>query len=113
MLNKYIPLIERNRLTEMSNLFPEDTGLDFIVWISTKSGREKHNARIKISNSDGEAVITIWGEPKIKNKKGKIFINSKQFKNLNKFISLNREALIKHWNGEISSVQFVNLIKKI
>jgi hypothetical protein len=33
---------ERLKLEEMSNLFPADTGLKHIVWISTKSGREKH-----------------------------------------------------------------------
>lgn len=113
MIKKYIPLIERNILTEMSNLFPEDTGLDFILWISTKSGREKHNARIKISNTKGEAVIMIWGEPKIKSKKGKITITGKQYKNILKFLELNRDTLISHWNGQISSVELGRRIKKI
>lgn len=112
-MKKYAPLTERNRLTEMSNLFPEDTGLDFTVWISTRSGRERHNARIKISNSEGEATIMIWGNPKIKSKKGKIYISGKQLKNIEKFIELNRDTLMSHWNGEISSAEFVRRIRKI
>lgn len=109
----YKQIFENQELYEMSNFFPEDTGLPYILWITTKSGREKHEARVKIVNSDGEATIMIWGTPEIKSKKGKIRISSKQFKKLSLFIELNRVALLAHWSGEISSGQLAQKIKKV
>jgi hypothetical protein len=97
----------------MSNLFPDSTGINYTLWLSSKSGREKHQARIKISNSDGEASISIWGEPQIKSKKGKIVIDGKSFNAIKKFIELNKEVLMQHWNGEIDSKTFANSIKSI
>jgi len=105
-MEKYKSLFEKQKLYEMSNLFPSDTGLDFTMWITTKSGREKHNARITLNNSDGEVIISIFGKPEIKGKKGKIILSSKQMKKIIQFIELNRDTLLKHWNGETSSKQF-------
>lgn len=105
--------IFNDKLYEMSNFFPEDTGVPFTIWITTKSGREKHNARIKISTSDGEAVVMIWGKPVVKEWSGKIHITGKPWKALEKFILLNQEALLSHWAGEISSAQLAKKIKKI
>jgi hypothetical protein len=101
-------------LYEMSNLFPDDTNVPYYtIWITTQSGREKHNARIKIDNADGSAEIAIWGEPFIKSKSGKIITSGKKFKKLLQWITLNREALLRHWSGETSSVQFSKEIKKV
>ena len=50
----------------MSNFFPDKTGLNYTMWISTMSGKEKHWARIKLSNTEGYIEVSIWGEPKIK-----------------------------------------------
>jgi len=105
-MKKYTRISEKEKLYEMSNLFPQDTGLDFTMWITTKSGREKHNARIKLNNSDGEIIISIFGKPEIKGKKGKIIVSGKQMKKIVKFIELNRDVLLKHWSGETSSKQF-------
>lgn len=101
------------KLEEMSNLFPDSTGLDIPVWISSKSGREKHNARIKIMNNDGEVSISIYGEPEIKKMKGKIKLSGRQISNIKKFIALNRDTLLNHWNGLIDSKTFGERIKKI
>ena len=113
MTKIYNKIFEDISLYEMSNFFPEDTGLPYVLWITTKSGREKHEARVKIANSDGEAIIMIWGTPEIKSKKGKIRISGKQFKKLSLFIELNREALLAHWSGEISSGQLAKKLKKV
>jgi len=110
----YQSIFEKESLYEMSNLFPDDTNVEgYTIWISTKSGREKHNARIKITNSDGSAEISIWGIPEIKKQNGKIKLSGKKYKRLLVFIELNREALLRHWSGETSSVQFVKEIKPL
>lgn len=101
------------KLEEMSNLYPDNTGLDVPIWISSKSGREKHHARIKVMTDDGEVSISIVGAPELKNTKGKIKLNAKQFANITKFIELNRDTLLDHWNGKIDSKTFGEQIKKI
>jgi hypothetical protein len=93
----------KQELFEMSNFFPNTTGLDYTIWVSTKSGKEKHWARIKISNTDGEASISISDNPEIKDKKGKIKINSTSFNKIKKFIKMNQQVLLDHWNGLIDS----------
>jgi len=109
----YKPLLEKEFLCEMSNLFPDSTGINYTLWISSKSGREKHQARIKLSNSDGEVVISIWGIPQIKAKSGKIRISGQELKNIKNFIELNKDTLLAHWNGEIDSKTFGSRIKHI
>ena len=52
--------IERYQsLFEMANISTKKTGLDFIVWISPQSGREKHSARIKVQINNDFIPITI------------------------------------------------------
>jgi len=105
---------EKQSLYEMSNLFPDDTNVEeYTIWISTQSGREQHNARIKITNADGSAEISIWGKPEIKGSKGKIKLSGKKYKRLLDFIELNKEALLRHWSGETSSMQFIKEIKPL
>lgn len=104
---------EDSKLDEMSNLFPEETGLNYKVWLSTKSGRERHSSRIKISNSDGEVIFSIWGEPKVVGRRGKLLLSGKDFRKIIKFIKLNQETLLLHWEGKTSSKQFTNAIKSI
>jgi len=105
---------EKQSLFEMSNLFPDDTNVSgYTIWISTKSGREQHNARIKISNSDGEAEISIWGKPEVKKSKGKIKLSGKKYNRLLDFIELNKDALLRHWIGKTSSAQFTKEIQPL
>lgn len=109
-MEKYKPTI---KLYEMSNFFPDKTGLKYTMWISTMSGKEKHWARIKLSNTEGYIEVSIWGEPKIKEKKGNIKISGKDFKNIVKFIKLNKETLMNHWLGSIDSGTLRDDLQKI
>ena len=51
-IERYMPLFPSESnfdlLTEMSNISRQKTGLDYIVWLFPKTGKEKHGARIKI-----------------------------------------------------------------
>ena len=51
-IKRYKPLFESNfdLLTEMSNISKQKTGLDYIVWLFSNTGKEKHGARIKLKN---------------------------------------------------------------
>jgi len=106
-LKKY----ERIKFEEMSNLFPNNTGLPVTLWISSKSGREKHQARIKATTNDGELSISIFGQPEIKKIKGKIKLSSYQIRKILNFIKIHQKTLLDHWNAKIDSITFGNKIK--
>jgi hypothetical protein len=55
----------------------------------------------------------IQGDPKIKSKKGNIDISAKELRRIILFVELNREILLKHWNGEISSAELGRKIQKV
>jgi len=100
-------------LWEMSNFFPNDTGLEHVIWISTKTGREKHGPRIKVFGKDGEIHISISDEPEIKKQLGKINIKKRALNKIFDFIKLNKDVLLSHWNGKISSKGLSDKIKSI
>ena len=90
-MNKY------NKFFEMSNISTQKTGLDYIVWLSPKSGREKHYARIKIKVNDRFLSITISDNPEIKSN---VKLDSKKLNKIYAWIKLNQETLLKYWNSE-------------
>ncbi len=112
-MEKNIKKYEKIKLEEMSNLFPESTGLTVKLWISSKSGREKHTARIKATTTEGSYSISIYGEPEIKKIRGKDVLSAFQIKKIKEFIKKNKKALLAHWNAEIDSKTFTQKIKKI
>lgn len=99
------PVIEENEdLYLMASLFPEDTGLPFVVWISTKGGA-RHDVRVKVSQSANavpQDMISVAVRPQIKIV-GNATIKGSHWKLLQQWIELNREILIRHRDGEISS----------
>lgn len=109
----YKSFFKENQLFEMSNLFSNKTGLKYTIWIATKSGREKHSARIKIDGTDWVFSISISNNPEIKDKKGKVDISAKDLNDIKQFIVKNQDTLLDHWNGLIDSADLVKQIKKI
>lgn len=64
-------IIEQEELFEMANFRQSETGLNRIIWVSPRSGREKHSARIKVQNTTSNKVnpnnwvsVSISGRPK-------------------------------------------------
>jgi len=99
-------------LSEMSNVFPEESGLPYKLWLSTKSGREKHGARIKLE-VDGEwypLMILANGTLKWKEEPP---IKGRDMKRVLKFVVLNKQEILDHWNGLTSSAQFTKSLKSI
>ena len=90
-------------LWEMANLSPIETGIDgYIIFASTGNG-VKHGPRIKICKGNkwknGENVtIPITGMPRII---GDIDISQDDFAKIMKWVDINRETLMKYWNGDI------------
>lgn len=86
-------------LWEMANLIPKDTGLSTVIWIGPKSGKEKHNARIKVRDKDGKKTLYpisistkpewVEGEPPS--------LSRKEINQIEEFVKLNRALLLKYW----------------
>jgi hypothetical protein len=100
------------RFFEMANLIKSDTGLDYKIWISPKSGEEKHWARIKVEIDDNMIPVSISDHPIILIKRKVIIPN---FNKLQKFILINYDVLIDYWNskGEMSLQEVFKRLKKV
>jgi hypothetical protein len=97
---------------EMANLRNRRTGLPCVIWIQQKSGKEQHNARIKVSKKYGDKVFADEGLFTITiPDKGIIGdtgdIAEKDIKKIVDFIDMNMEVLLKVWEGEIDSDEAV------
>mgnify|MGYP000941614113 CR=1 FL=1 len=107
-------------LFEMSNLRQNETGLPMIIWADVNRGDRHKSPRIKVSSSHstnvaaGELVpVSLSESPRVlaKNKEG--VISDEDLKEIGRFVSLNKDILMKYWNGEISSKTFTNAVKPL
>ena len=91
----------------MSNLSPRKTGLPFVVWISPRGGA-RHDVRIKVSPSPkaqpGE-FISVSVRPDVAVIEGNL--PAGHLKLLRRWVELNRDVLVKFWEGEIEYTEDV------
>jgi len=105
--------ISEDELFLMANLFPEDTGLPMVVWISEKGGA-RHDARVKVARSHGSKArpddtvsVSVREPPIVVAGEG---LAAADLKLVQAWIELNRPIILDHWSGKISSRQAVNAI---
>ena len=87
---------------EMANLSPKRTGLPFVVWISQKAGAP-HDVRVKVSKGPKvhpSELVSIAVRPDI-HVVGGGKMTAHDLDLLRKWIALNREVIVKYWDGEI------------
>jgi len=109
-------ILYEKQFFEMSNLTPEDTGLPFIIWISPKSGKEGHWARIKVEYNNKLYSMSIDDNPEWKIKDHiKIPVPIKQTKKIIDFVKQNKNILLDYWNskGNMSMGFVLKNIKKL
>jgi hypothetical protein len=101
---------------EMANLRQPETGLRRIIWVATKSGREKHGPRIKVQKdtsrkiNNGEWVsVTIADDPKIVGGQAKDL--ESDFKEIKEFIVKHKVLLLKYWKGTITTTDLLMGLK--
>lgn len=103
---------DNNFLFEMANLWPDETGLNEVIWISVQNAN--HGPRIKIF--EGKTAIgknfsvTIEDEPKVV---GTCFVSNRELENIKKFITINKVNLIRYWNYQISTKEVASNILKV
>ena len=94
---------DEERLFLRANLSPRLTRLPFAIWISPR-GNAQHAVRVKVSLRpkmvpSERASVTV--EAPIKEIGDGRQLTSQQLKVLRRWIELNREVIVKFWNGEI------------
>ena len=103
-------------LYEMSNISQRKTGVDAVIWYSTRNGQ--HGPRIKLglkSNliSCGDCVsISIEDEPKVVAGNPNLF-SKDTIQDAITWVKKNKDLLMKVWNGEITYDDFSDYSKKI
>jgi DNA polymerase II small subunit/DNA polymerase delta subunit B len=86
---------------EMANLSPKDTGLPFVVWISSKGGAQ-HDVRVKVSRGPKATpsdLVSVALRPDIHVVSGTLSGN--ELKLLQQWIKLNWDVIVAYWEGEI------------
>jgi len=95
-----MPSLIEEDLFLMSNLPPKMTGLPFVVWISPR-GFARHDARVKVSA--GPKATHDWAtvsvRPEIELIHGSM--RSADLELLRRWIELNRDVLVRFWEGDI------------
>lgn len=113
-------IIEKFELFEMAaSLRKDDTGVDNIIWVSTKQEGGSHNIRLKIQFTDTPkikrnewATVTFDSDGEnIKFKHGDI--SSIVKKQVIKFIKDNVKTLVKYWDEEITTTELIKSLKKV
>ncbi len=97
-------------LVEMANLQPSDTGLKPVINVVSKGGA-KHGPRVKVSNIAGtfhhtdNFSLTLEPIPRIV---GNCKIKKEHLDDINDWVTLNREHLVKVWyHGDSMSIHDV------
>ena len=102
-------------LHEMANLYPDSTGLPMTVWVSPR-GNARHDVRIKVNMTHGErmditntAVVAVRPAPRIL--AGQLSPTDAQA--VFEWISLNTEALVAYWEGQIDTARLIYRLRPI
>jgi len=87
---------------EMANLSPKRAGLPFVVWISPKAGAP-YDVRVKISagpKAQSSDLVSVAIRPSVRVIGGGD-LSGHDLALLEKWIHLNRDVIVKYWDGEI------------
>src|ERR1039457_3332086 len=101
-LSEFALTAEGEGLFEMANLSPKSTGLPFVVWISPKAGAP-HDVRVKVSNGPkvhSSELVSVAIRPDV-HVVGSGNMSAHDLALLRKWIELNRDVIIKYWDGDI------------
>jgi hypothetical protein len=100
--SEFLAAPDGESLFEMANLSPKRTGLPFVVWISPRAGAP-HDVRVKVSKGPKvhpSELISVTVRPDV-HVVGAGEMSARDLAMLQKWIELNRDVIIKYWDGEI------------
>jgi hypothetical protein len=100
--DEFVSEHEDNTLFEMANLSPKRTGLPFVVWISPKAAAT-HDVHVKVSRGPKvhpSELISVGIRPDVQVVGGGK-LTAHELELLRKWVDLNRDVVIRYWDGEI------------
>jgi hypothetical protein len=98
---------------DMANLFPKHTGLPFVVWISYRGGA-RHDIRVKVSPGTKAFPLEMTSvaiRPEIRVVEGSL--SGGDLALLSKWIELNRDVLLRYWEGDMDTKDAIEAIQPI
>lgn len=102
-----------NEHFEMANISKDKTGLCCIIWVETNM-QNSNDPKMKFTDNNRMIPVTISKEPQLlANYSLKdLNISSKDLNALFFWIKNNYDALMQFWNGEITTDELIDRIKK-
>jgi hypothetical protein len=100
--NEFVVEPQRDGLFGMANISPKRTGLPFVVWISPRAGAP-HDVRVKVSKGPkvhSSELVSVAIRPDVQVVGGGK-MTAHDLDLLKKWVGLNRDAIIKYWDGDI------------
>jgi hypothetical protein len=100
---------------EMANLFPADTGLPMVVWVSER-GHARHDVRVKVNQSHGTRMLpgnlaTVSVRPAPRVVAGNL--SPADLSAVSNWIGLNEAALVDYWEYRISTAQLIQRLQRL
>jgi hypothetical protein len=107
--------VEPEDLFEMANLYPSTTGLPMTVWVSPR-GNADHDVRVRVNRTDGDqldiantADVAVRPTPCVI--AGQLSPAGAQ--EVFQWISLNTNALVAYWEGQIDTAELCQMLKPL
>ncbi len=99
----------------MANLFPADTGLPMVVWVSER-GHARHDVRIKVNQAHGTRMLpgnlaTVAVRPTPRLIAGQL--SSADLQAASEWIRLNEATLVAYWEYQISTAGLMQRLRRL
>src|SRR5882672_5377392 len=98
---------------EMSNLWPQATGLAFRIWISVNVNHRHSQPQLRVEGPNRKFYPLSLEEPAEFLAGRPAGLSAAQFRDLRRLVTLNRKVLLAHWNDEIDSATAVRRLRHI
>jgi hypothetical protein len=102
---------------EMANLYPADTGLPMVVWVSERPAEpDRHDVRIKVCEHHGPGMLpgglaTVSVRPQPRLVAGNL--SPADFDLVSRWIIANEAALVDYWENRISTAELVRRLQPL
>jgi hypothetical protein len=99
----------------MANLFPADTGLPMVVWVSER-GHARHDVRVKVNQAHGTRMLpgnlaTVGVRPTPRLIAGRL--SAADLQAVSEWIRLNETALVAYWEYQISTAGLMQQLRRL
>jgi hypothetical protein len=99
----------------MADLFPADTGLAMVVWVSER-GHARHDVRIKVNQSHGTrmlpgnlATVAVCPTPRLIAGQ----LSAADIQAVSEWVRLNEAALVAYWEYQISTAGLMQQLRRL